>query len=192
LNLSVIIKSWFGQDATAEKLLSSYVKDGESQYIEALIAKFNQSLFHYLLSLSEPHIAEDVLQATWTKVIALKHNNSAMAHTNVKSWLFTIARNLLIDELRRLQRWQFQDYQDSESTSLSLEQELSNTYTLEAFNRALEALPFAQKEAFIFQQEGFSVKQIAELTNSSFEAVKSRLRYARQQLKQQLESENGK
>jgi DNA-directed RNA polymerase specialized sigma24 family protein len=44
-------------------------------------------------------------------------------------------------------------------------------------------LPFHQREAFIFQQEGFSVEEICTLTDENFETVKSRLRYARNNLK---------
>jgi RNA polymerase sigma-70 factor (ECF subfamily) len=57
---------------------------------------------------------------------------------------------------------------------------------IEAFNIAIIQLPFHQRETLIFQQEGFSVMEIAQLTNESFETVKSRLRYARNNLKEML------
>jgi RNA polymerase sigma-70 factor (ECF subfamily) len=118
-------------------------------------------------------------------------------HSNVKSWLFTIARNTLIDELRRQQRWQTQSIDEvtlstdrlfsAKMTSQTLEQESDKNAKLTVFNHAITLLPFLQREAFIFQQEGFSVLQISELTQDSFETIKSRLRYARTHLKNFLE-----
>ena len=66
--------------------------------------------------------------------------------------------------------------------------QLNNLYhggpnNIDKFNSALLQLPILQREAFIFQQEGFSIIDICELTHSSHETVKSRLRYARTYLK---------
>ena len=75
----------------------------------------------------------------------------------------------------------------SQKVNYTLEQESENRDRLTIFNQAGTLLPFHQREAFIFQQEGVSVLQIAELTQQSFETIKSRLRYARQNLKNFLE-----
>ena len=159
-----------------------------------LVEQFNQSIYHYLLSQSDKETAEDIIQSMWLKV--MRTTATSQAHTNVKSWLFTVARNTLIDELRRQKRWQSQSIGEMDDgaellsahqASPSLEQAIASRMTLENFNQAITLLPFHQREAFIFQQEGFSVLQIAELTQQSFETIKSRLRYARQNLKNFLE-----
>ena len=50
---------------------------------------------------------------------------------------------------------------------------------LERFAKALEALPPAQREAFLMHEEaGMSVPEIAQATGAGEEAAKSRLRYA--------------
>jgi RNA polymerase sigma-70 factor (ECF subfamily) len=66
--------------------------------------------------------------------------------------------------------------------ALQCEQEDSLTQ----FDQAIIQLPFYQREAFIFQQEGFTLMDISQLTNESFETVKSRLRYARNNLQKLL------
>jgi RNA polymerase sigma-70 factor (ECF subfamily) len=78
----------------------------------------------------------------------------------------------------------------SATINYTLEQESENRDRLAIFNQAITLLPFHQREAFIFQQEGFSVLQIAELTDESFETIKSRLRYARAQIKNFLEQKS--
>ena len=173
------MKGWLNPTITPEKLLMDYVATGNEKYLTLLVVQFNSSIFHYLLTLSDKEMAEDALQTTWLKVI--KNNNKA--HTNVKSWLFTIARRTLIDELRHQQKWQLQTVSDDDVVTMSLSKELDNADQLTLFNTAIIALPFHQREAFIFQQEGFSVGEICTLTDENFETVKSRLRYARNNLK---------
>lgn len=174
-----MIKGWLNPAVTPEKLLIDYVSTGNKKCLALLVEQFNLSLFHYLLSLSNKELAEDVIQITWLKVM----KNNSQTHTNVKSWLFTIARRTLIDELRQQQKWQYQALEDDHIVSTNLSDELENTDELKRFNEAISALPFYQKEAFIFQQEGFSILEICQLTDENFETIKSRLRYARNNLK---------
>jgi DNA-directed RNA polymerase specialized sigma24 family protein len=63
----------------------------------------------------------------------------------------------------------------------------SESSFINQFNIGLSLLPFSQKEAFFLQQEGFSLAQIAQLTASESETVRSRIRYAKQALKKHLE-----
>lgn len=176
-----MIKGWLNLSSTPESLLMKYATTGEQKYLASLVEQFNLSLYHFLLSLSDKALAEDVLQITWLKVI--NKANQYQQHTNVKSWLFTIARNSLIDELRKQQKWQWQALSEDIITSEGPCQIIEKHDRLAQFNEAINTLPFSQREVFIFQQEGFSVMEIAQLTNENFETVKSRLRYARNNLK---------
>ncbi len=190
-----MIKGWFNPNISPEILLTRYIATSKDKYFILLVEQFNQPIYHYLLSQSDKEMAEDIIQSMWLKVIKIKETHQA--HNNVKSWLFTIARNTLIDELRRQNRWQTQPLDEAEpslelsvisqTVNYTLEQESENKDRLATFNQAITLLPFHQREAFIFQQEGFSVLQIAELTDESFETIKSRLRYARAQIKNFLE-----
>lgn len=179
-----MIKGWLNTNITPERLLDNYVSTGDKNNIVKLVEQFNLSIFHYLMSLSDKETAEDAIQTTWLKV--MKVRVTTKEHTNVKSWLYTIARNTLIDELRRQQKWQVQVIEEHHLNSISLSREFERNDRLERFNLAINQLPFYQREAFIFQQEGFSVIEICHLTNENFETVKSRLRYARNNLKEML------
>jgi len=193
-----MIKGWFNPNISPEILLTRYIATSKDKYFILLVEQFNQPIYHYLLSQSDKEMAEDIIQSMWLKVIKIKEIHQK--HNNVKSWLFTIARNTLIDELRRQNRWQTQPLNEpdlspelsvlSQTVNYTLEQESENRDRLAIFNQAVTLLPFHQREAFIFQQEGFSVLQIAELTDESFETIKSRLRYARTYIKNFLEQES--
>lgn len=179
-----MIKGRLNVNVTPEKLLDNYVSTGDKTNIVKLVERFNLSIYHYLVSLSDKETAEDTIQTTWLKVI--KVQSTTRQHSNIKSWLYTIARNTLFDELRRQQKWQWQTLDENQLVSCSPLQELESTTRLEYFNLALAKLPLYQREAFIFQQEGFSIMEICTLTNESYETIKSRLRYARKNLKEML------
>lgn len=167
MQLPSMIKGWYNPTS-------------RNKYLSLLVGQFNLSLYHYLLSQSNKELAEDVLQTTWLKVMNTKPHSSHEG--NVKSWLFTIARHTLIDEFRRQKKWQSLLLDENKMLTENLEKSIQAADRLTQFNSALEQLPFLQREAFIFQQEGFSVLEISALTNDSFETIKSRLRYARKNL----------
>ena len=174
-----------------EEVMTQYLLTGKKQYLIILVKEFNATLYHYLLSQSDKVTAEDVIQTTWLKVMRTNTKiQKGVFHTHVKSWLFTIARNTLIDELRKQNKWQYVELEDQLNSNQTLEQLVEHEDKLIQFNQALLALPFLQREAFILQQEGFSIEEIGELTAESFEAIKSRLRYARNHFKKCLGGES--
>jgi len=188
-----MIKGWLNPNISPETspeiLLTQYQATGKNKYLSLLVAEFNQPIYHYLVSLSDQNIAEDTLQATWLKVINTRYSQSRYnqaQHSHVKSWLYTIARNTLIDELRRQQKWQWQPLEQQLLSTSDLSASFEAAQRLTKFNLAISQLPFHQREAFIFQQEGFSLLEICQLVDENFETVKSRVRYARKNIKNLL------
>jgi RNA polymerase sigma-70 factor (ECF subfamily) len=98
--------------------------------------------------------------------------------------LFTIARHALIDEFRSQNKLA---QLDQEQLANIESKEIENSDMVSAFNSALARLNFYQREAFILQQEGFSVSEISHITHCEFETVKSRLRYAKQNLRTMIQ-----
>ena len=180
-----MIKGWFNSEIKPELLLDKYAQSGDRRALERLIEHFHRDLFHFLLSQSDHALAEDCLQNTWLKV--MKNAHQYHLGTSVKNWLFTIARNTLIDELRRVNRYQFQAVTELNSDSITLSDEIMASDTLIIFNQVISQLAFSQREAFILQQEGFSIAEIATMTDEKVETIKSRIRYAKQTIKAILE-----
>ncbi len=188
-----------------EELIQRYAVKKESHLLGQLYDNCERDLHYFLVSLSDSQLAQEVAQRTWLKVIEKSHLYSE--HGSFKSWLFTIGRRCLIDEFRKQGRFH-QLFDDSIEDDNILDSSLSenghssstaltnlewvyanesNTSLINQFNIALGRLPFSQKEAFCLQQEGFSFAEIAQLTASEIETVKSRIRYAKQALKKYLE-----
>ena len=185
------IKSWLFETPSKD-CMASYAKSGDNRYLEQLIALYSNDLYHYLVTQSNTHLAYDVSQQTWLKVIEKRH--LYQAQTTPKAWLFKLARNTLIDEYRRQQHFVELD----ENTHLAAQNDKSESgltigssnISYDAFDAALKQLSFVQREAITLQQEGFSLTDIELITQSSLETIKTRLRYAKQHLKRLLGANN--
>ena len=175
------LTTWLSQDLTAEQLMAYYRDTGKTRYLKQLIEMHYDDLKHFLVSQSDPVIAQDVCQKCWLKVIEKKAHFKS--ERSFKAWLFTIARRLLLDEFRAQNRL---SQLDDEQLIIDPCPKTVDCEILAGFNQALASINFFQREAFILQQEGFSLSAIAEITGCEFETVKSRLRYAKQNLRDRL------
>ncbi|KZN50794.1 RNA polymerase sigma factor [Pseudoalteromonas luteoviolacea] len=177
------IKNWFIQDKTeAHDPLDEFKRCGENRYLEQAIDNFNPDLYHYLCTQSDPETAEDICQKTWLAIV--EKRQYYQSNSTPKAYIFKIARNALIDEFRKQNKY----ICDSNETDICTQDGDSNfNYACnEQLYNAIKALPHTQKEAVCLQLEGFSLKQIAQITAANPETVKTRLRYAKQQLKHML------
>jgi RNA polymerase sigma factor (sigma-70 family) len=111
------------------------------------------------------------------------------------TWLFTIAHNRMIDWMRTSRRHVSLEELGYEAVVAELATDpkagpLAAAVAQEqsgALVQALAQLPDEQRDAFLMQIEGdLSVEEIARITDTSFETVKSRLRYARMKLRDLL------
>lgn len=193
-----------------EGLIQRYAAKKESHVLGQLYDNCERDLYHFLVSLSDTELAQEIAQHTWLRVIEKSHLYRDQG--SFKSWLFTIGRRCLIDEFRKSGRFHVlfeehlaplgdnatasditptQNEPHHNTDNLTVVESISASETASSltnqFNIALGQLPFPQKEAFCLQQEGFSLHEIAQLTASETETVKSRIRYAKQALKKHLE-----
>ena len=111
----------------------------------------------------------------------LQQPDSYRGSSRFKTWLFSVGRNCLIDELRRQRRWHSGIELDQLPNAMpSEEQQLVAAKQQLQFQQQLRLLPFLQREALMLQLEGFSLADICDITQQHEETIKSRLRYARQ------------
>ena len=179
-------------EASDEQLMLAY-REGDAGAFEQLYRRHKGALFRFILrSIRDRAIAEELYQEIWMRAIEARGRYEVQA--KFTTWLYTIAHNRLVDHWRRrgLQLVSL----DQEETALAEppaaadyepHRILEAKQSLARFSHALEALPPAQREAFLLHEEaGMSVAEIARATGSNEEAAKSRLRYALSRLKQAL------
>jgi RNA polymerase sigma-70 factor (ECF subfamily) len=185
-------------DISDEELMLQY-SGGDFAAFKLLYEKHSEPL-HRFVAWQSPRLdwAEEVVQDTWMRLH--KAREEYTPKSSFKTYLYQIAKNRLIDLMRKHQDLLASDMsqndedestfdylanqnQDGASPEQSLEQQQQN----KILHVAIKALPSDQREALISQQfSQLSIKEIAEITGVSAETVKSRLRYAMQKLREQL------
>ncbi|WP_256591227.1 RNA polymerase sigma factor [Pseudomonas sp. HMWF006] len=181
--------------ASSDDALLARYREGDGAAFEILYARHRQGLYRFLLGLSgKPELADEVFQETWLSLI--RSASQPQGRATFRTWLFQIARNRLIDHWRK--HGAHQPLHDSYDEQLHAvgdetndpEQLLNLSRDSQRLESALQALPADQREVFLLRAHGdLDLAQIASLTDTPLETVKSRLRYAQQKLRRLLAEE---
>ena len=164
-------------------LLRGYAK-GDVAAFEKLYARHKDALYNYILrSLGHFAAAEEIAQEVWMVVIT-QGEKYQPRDAAFKTWLYTIGRNKVIDFQRRRTNQPHDSIEDKSIADAALG--LEAQVLLQQLIAALDQLPAEQRDAFVLRQEGFSQREIGQITGAGSETVKSRLRYARTALKRRL------
>lgn len=133
--------------------------------------------------------ANDLLQETSLK--ALDNEDKYMPDTNFKGWMYTIMRNIFINNYRKVVRDQtFIDQTDNlYHLNISQDSNSENTekaYDLKEMNRVVNKLPKEFRIPFAMHVSGFKYREIAEKLSLPLGTVKSRIYFTRQRLQDEL------
>lgn len=144
--------------------------------------------FAYKLT-SDREEANDLLQETSLK--ALDNEDKYTPETNFKGWVYTIMRNIFINNYRKIVREQtFVDQTENlhhlNSSSELASESTDRAYDLKEMHRVVNALPREYKVPFSMHVAGFKYREIAEKLGLPLGTVKSRIFFTRQKLQQEL------
>ncbi len=168
-------------------------QDGDASAFEMLYRRHNDALYRYLLRRCQQRdAADDVFQEVWGKIIRARESYRPTA--KFTTFLYRVAHNCFIDYLRRNQRHQHLSPADPDTqpdTAEAPEQLTEKALARRRLEQALTLLPDEQRDAFLLHEEaGLSLDQIATVTGSNRETIKSRLRYAMKKLRAALDDES--
>jgi RNA polymerase sigma-70 factor (ECF subfamily) len=183
----------------ADETLMLRFAAGDMAAFDTLYARHELAVWRFVYrSVKVQAVADDVLQDVWFAVA--RHASRYEARAKFRTWLFTLAHNRLVDHVRAtrnhgsIDAGSDGDGEHSLADTLAADsgfgpvRQLQSREQASALIAAVEQLPSEQREAFLLQAEGdLSVQEIAQATGVSFETAKSRLRYARASLRQQLQ-----
>jgi RNA polymerase sigma-70 factor, ECF subfamily len=175
------------------------LRRGDLDALSALIAQYQNRLYRYLLRLVRNEAeAEDLFQETWLRVAAKIRGFDA--NRNFDAWLFTVARNLAIDHLRRVRPQSLDEPGPSgdpgDTMAARLESgerpPIEGILEREKYGRvqwALEMLPTVYREVLTLRfEEEMKIEDIAGVMGTPVSTVKSRLRRSLEQMRGHLEA----
>lgn len=188
------------ESRTDEALMRAY-GGGDGRAFEVLYERHKGATYRYFLRHAGGHAAtaDELHQDLWLKVIGARTGYTARA--KFATWLYTLARHRMIDHWRARDGVSLASLEDAETVaqaenSVVARREMNDdplgaSIDAQARQRLVAALgdvPTLQRDAFLLHLEGgLSLEEIAGLTASSIETVKSRLRYAYRRLRMALE-----
>jgi RNA polymerase sigma-70 factor (ECF subfamily) len=174
------------------------LRRGDLDALSGLIARYQNRLYRYLLRMvRQPAEAEDLFQQTWVRLAEkIRHYDS---NRSFEAWLFTLARNLAIDHLRRIRPESLDEPISSDSQGETAGARLASRerppieriFEQERAGRlagALETLPVTYREVLTLRfEEEMKLEEIAQVLDAPLSTVKSRLRRSLDQLRDCLE-----
>jgi len=133
--------------------------------------------------------AKDLLQETMFRALANKekYNNG----TNIKAWLYTIMRNIFINDYRRKAKQNtVLDNSINEflinSNQLSIANSAESNLKMKEIMQAVYKLPDIFRHPFMLYFDGYKYNEIAGILKEPLGTIKSRIHFARKLLKEQL------
>ena len=167
------------------KFIARGLKQRDPELLDLLIEQYQFRLFRYLLHLTgSRERAEDFFQETWVRV--LERGSQYDGRWKFEAWLFTIARNLVLDWHRRKKPESFESLrgQEEDAPAFDIQDEKSVT-PLESFlskeqsegvHESLGKIPTVYREVLVLRfQEEMQLEEIASVLSTPVSTVKSRL-----------------
>jgi len=186
--------------ARAESLaVAQGLKSRKAGLIEELIVRYQHRLLRYLLFLTgNRETAEDLFQEVWMRILV--HGSQFNGHARFETWLFTIARNLVIDQSRKRTINSLDELIDGateDDRSMTFEvvaddptpfDRVAGLEDRERIAAALLELDALHREVLVLRfHEELSLEEIARVTRAPLSTVKSRLYRGMAMIKPKLE-----
>lgn len=176
------------------------VRQGDLAAFDELVTRYRQPVFNFVhRTLRDPDETEDIAQQVFVQ--AWKAAGRYKATSRFSTWLFTIARNLCLNELRRRGRHPAEsldapvegpesalprDIEDRRGPGVTDEILLGEL--TDKIDEALDDLPETQRSAILLFREDMSYDDIARVLGVSVSATKSLIHRGRETLRRRLKA----
>ena len=175
-----------------EARLVEAARGGDERAFGELYERYGRRIFAYVLSIVRDHgRAEDIVQDVF--VSALRRMRSSDRAISFKPWIYEIAKNACIDELRRVQRAREVSIEQGSGEQLASADPSPDTsfergQQLAILNGAFRGLSERQHKVMVLRElEGLSYAEIAAKTGMTVPMVESTLLRARRRLSQEYD-----
>src|SRR5271170_5416886 len=203
MDVNLAIQATAAELATIQQenlAIADGLKRNDPELLDRLIELYQHRLLRYLMLLTgKREVAEDLFQETWMRVLLRggQYNGKARFDT----WLFTIARNLVIDLSRKRTMASLDEMSEGGEDERPFEVAMSGPSPLEQFQSREDCAEVSQvllkleptyREVLVLRfYEELSLEEIATVTKAPLSTVKSRLYRGLAALKPQMEQLRG-
>lgn len=181
-------------------LVKSFI-NGEKSAIETLITRHKDRVYTYIFFVvKNEHLAEDIFQETFIKVIKSLRRKKYNEKGVFVSWVIRIAHNLIIDHFRKSKKMQMYSNDENEDVDIfnsqqfseaTIEDDMVQDQIARDVRKLVHELPDEQKEVVLLRHfGGMSFKEISEQTGVSINTALGRMRYALINLRKLIEEKN--
>jgi RNA polymerase sigma-70 factor (ECF subfamily) len=188
--------------SVSDEALFQRFQEGESRALAVLVERHQTSLYNFALRhVRHAQTAEEIVQEAFVRVVIGARDFAQ--RSKFSTWVFTIVRNLCIDELRRRTHRKHASLDQARGTTdedegptlgeqtkdprADVERSATSDELQERIQRAVDDLPEEQREVFLLREvANMPFKEIAEMTQTPENTVKSRMRYALERLQDAL------
>jgi RNA polymerase sigma-70 factor (ECF subfamily) len=161
---------------------------GDFTSLEFLINRHKDKVFSYILiNVKNQHLAEDIFQDTFIKVVKSLNLGKYTDNGRFTSWVMRIAHNLIIDHYRHEKNLntisndasEYDHFNSPKFSDENIEDFMIGEQILDEVKTLIEELPDDQKQVVILRHyHDLSFKEIAEQTGVSINTALGRMRYA--------------
>lgn len=151
--------------------------------LEDIYGAFYRDLLAYCQAMTKNRSsAEDLVQETYLRALTHREDVESLSRGQCRSWLYKTARNVYIDQLRKLSR---ETPEEEDKLALaSFEEDLTQAAVLQLVGR----LPDTERTLFSMRYfEGYNARELGELFELPAATVRSRLASAKRRLRQWIE-----
>jgi len=173
-------------DRTYDEWLALRCQTGEREAFEDLILAMERPLRYYATKFTgSDERAIDVLQEVW--LLVFRKIGQLKEPAALRPWLYRLTRGVAVDHLRHTVTRRRAEDDFASQFDEAAEPDFDKA-DAEAVHQALDALDPVCREVLVLQfMEDFGISQIAEVIGCPVGTVKSRIHYAKKQLKEILE-----
>ncbi len=181
-----------GADDAGDRALVDALRSGDAAAFDVAYERYRARVFAFLLRLSRRReVADELSQETWMKLA--RHREKLREDTDLKAWLFTVARNAWVSH----RRWSVLDisrfvalddvHEWAPSEGLDPESHADARRSMVRLEQALGRVPASAREVLLLVgAEGFDHDHAAEILGLRPDALRQRLSRARARLAEEL------
>jgi RNA polymerase sigma-70 factor, ECF subfamily len=187
-------------DKTSDHALMELIKDGDKDAFRQIVQRYRDPVTNYVYRIINDYdTAVDISQEVFLRIFRKASSYEPLAAFS--TWIFRIATNLAINEIRRKRKGltisifsRLQDYEDgnyemqfADPSAVSPMEEISQQQIRLKIRESLNSLPLKYRVPLLLRElEGYSYEEIAQIVEIPEGTVKSRINRGRSILQKKL------